>query len=208
MRCKVQTTSPSEYDYIQYALVEKHVNSTKLCHSNYQLDFLSVLLIQYKSQQSIWIGCQVENHLFSAINGRAYGNLEGLKVCAGDLVEWHVISFGESEGLHGVTFLGNNVMISKLHRDNQLVMSGLSFTALMHVQNLGRWGIICHNNNHFEKGMKALYDAEACGSSYTPYIPSSGTIRRYYIGAIETKWNYASITTNPLTGKNLSDANQ
>ena len=75
--------------------------------------------------------------ILSAINGRSYGNLEGLDVCQNDDVMWHVLSFGRGDIPHGVTFNGNNVLIDGINRDSHMSVSGLAFTAIMHPDNVG-----------------------------------------------------------------------
>ena len=78
-------------------------------------------------------------HYILAINGRSYGNLEGLNVCKGEQVVWHVMSFGQTDGLHSVTFNGNNVMIGGVYRDSHVTIPGVSFTAMMHADNVGKY---------------------------------------------------------------------
>ena len=72
-----------------------------------------------------------------AINGRSYGNLEGLSTCKFDTVSWHVLSFGDTEDLHGVKFNGNNLLINGVYTDSHVSISGLTFTGIMHAQNEG-----------------------------------------------------------------------
>ena len=50
-----------------------------------------------------------------------------------------MMSFGQTDGLHSVTFNGNNVMIGGVNRDSHVTISGLSFTAMMHPDNIGKW---------------------------------------------------------------------
>ena len=70
---------------------------------------------------------------------------------------------------------------------------------------VGNWSISCHNDEHFEKGMKAMYSVEPCGTYSGPFYQESGTTRTYYIAAVERKWNYSPNTIHPLTGENYSD---
>ena len=67
-----------------------------------------------------------------------YGNLAGLDLCNHQHVVWHVLSFGQTDGLHGVTFNGNNVLIEGINRDSHVSISGLAFTAFMTVDNIGK----------------------------------------------------------------------
>ena len=51
---------------------------------------------------------------------------------------WYILSFGQTDGIHGVTFNGNNVLISGTNRDSYVTMSGMSFTAIMDANNNGK----------------------------------------------------------------------
>lgn len=52
--------------------------------------------------------------IFLDINGRSYGNLEGLEMCVGDKVSWHLIGLGTQTDIHPVHFFGNT--LSKINR--------------------------------------------------------------------------------------------
>lgn len=147
----------------------------------------------------------VESNIMSSINGRSYGNLANLAVCKGTRVAWHVLSFGQTEGLHGVTFNGNNVKISGTNRDSHISISALSFSALMDVENIGKWSIYCHNNDHFEAGMKAIYTVDHCGNQEPAYQQVSGVTRTYYIAAVERPWNYSPKTMRTMSGEDYSN---
>lgn len=149
----------------------------------------------------------VESNVMRSINGRAYGNLEGLDVCMNEKVVWHILSFGQTEGNHGVTFNGNNVVIDDVNRDSHVIISGVGYSAVMTPNNAGNWSVHCHNDNHFGAGMKAIYHVNACGQTTNVYYPSSGVTRRYYIAAVERKWNYSPKTVHPMTNTNYSDPN-
>ena len=41
------------------------------------------------------------------VNGYLYGNLQGLNICLGDKVDWHIMSFGTEADIHTVYFHGN-----------------------------------------------------------------------------------------------------
>lgn len=53
----------------------------------------------------------------SAINGRMYGNLEGLEMCAGDKVMWYTFGLGAEVDIHGVHFEGNTFKKQGTTRD-------------------------------------------------------------------------------------------
>ena len=67
-----------------------------------------------------------------------YGNLGGLDLYQHQKVAWHILSFGETDGMHGVAFNGNNVMIEGVYRPSQVIVSGLAFAAYMEVESIGK----------------------------------------------------------------------
>ncbi|XP_052815429.1 hephaestin-like isoform X3 [Mya arenaria] len=146
----------------------------------------------------------VESNFMRAVNGLAYGNLEGLDVCRDDNVVWHVLSFGQTEGNHVVTFNGNNVVIDGTFRDSHVIISGQTFSALMKPDNVGNWSLYCHNTYHYDAGMTAMYHVDKCGAAYRTFYPTTGNVRHYYIAAIERKWDYSPDTIFPLDGSNYS----
>ena len=42
----------------------------------------------------------MESNLMHAVNGRFYGNLEGLDLCIGDKVAWYLAAFGNTVDMH------------------------------------------------------------------------------------------------------------
>ena len=42
----------------------------------------------------------VNSNKMSAINGRVFGNLEGLEMCVGDKVSWHLYGMGTDSDVH------------------------------------------------------------------------------------------------------------
>ncbi|XP_052788746.1 ferroxidase HEPHL1-like [Mya arenaria] len=148
----------------------------------------------------------VASNVMSAINGFSYGNLEGLSLCRYENVVWHVLSFGSTESLHVVTFNGNNVVIDGRSRDSHVIISGQAFNAFMKPDNDGTWSLHCHNSVEYNAGMTALYHVEACGSpNPPPFLERTGRTRRYFIAAVERKWNYCPNTSHPLDGMDIAD---
>lgn len=147
----------------------------------------------------------MESNLMRSINGRSYGNLEGLTMCTNERVVWYQCSFGLTEGNHVVTFNGNNVLIDGVYKDSQVIISGMTVTAVMQPNNIGNWSVHCHNDAHFDAGMKAVYQVKSCESKYPPFFMTSGKTRHYFIGAVEEKWNYSPRTIHPITEQNYSD---
>lgn len=55
--------------------------------------------------------------IIAAVNGRMYGNLLGLEMCAGDKVSWYTLGLGTEVDLHGVYFEGNTFKRQSTTRD-------------------------------------------------------------------------------------------
>ena len=77
----------------------------------------------------------------TAINGRSYANLEGLNMCQGDAVAWHILAVGANEALHGIKFNGNNILTNGVNRDSYIAVPGGTFTGLMHAENVGMYPV-------------------------------------------------------------------
>ena len=82
---------------------------------------------------------------------------------------------------------------------------GMSASFTMVANNAGRWALECKVNDHYMAGMKALYNVRACGSSGAKAKTVTGVIRTFFIGIIETEWNYADSDKNMLTGDKLDE---
>lgn len=80
--------------------------------------------------------------LFSAINGRMYGNLEGLLMCKGDNVVWNILGVGRSIDLHTAYFHGNNFLHRGMYRDTVTVVPSILYSVTMKAENEGKFGSI------------------------------------------------------------------
>uniref|UniRef100_A0A8C5DCQ1 ferroxidase n=1 Tax=Gouania willdenowi TaxID=441366 RepID=A0A8C5DCQ1_GOUWI len=58
-----------------------------------------------------------ESNKMHAVNGRMYGNLHGLEMCAGDKVAWYTFGLGTEVDIHGVYFEGNTFERQSTTRD-------------------------------------------------------------------------------------------
>lgn len=73
----------------------------------------------------------------TGINGRGYGNLEGLRVLNNDRVSWHLIGLGTESDLHSVHFHGNTLVKDGGRVDTIAVFPGTTATAIMTADNPG-----------------------------------------------------------------------
>ncbi|XP_033756941.1 hephaestin-like protein [Pecten maximus] len=152
----------------------------------------------------------VASNRMHSINGRMYGNLQGLDMCIGDDVTWHVASVGDFVSMHGTYFHGNTMKIDGSNRASKVVIPGSSFTGEMVPDNAGDWQIVCRTNFHFRTGMRVQYHVKSCGGYRNDAIYDvygRGTTRHYYIAAVNITWDYAPGNMDLITGHNLSDPN-
>ncbi|GBM15077.1 Hephaestin-like protein [Araneus ventricosus] len=97
-----------------------------------------------------------------AINGRMYGNLEGLTMCKGDRVVWNILGVGRSIDLHTAYFHGNNFLHQGIYRDTVTVLPSILYAVTMTAENEGDWIVECRTNSHLTGGMRALYRVTEC----------------------------------------------
>jgi hypothetical protein len=57
-----------------------------------------------------------------------YGNLEGLDVCVGERVAWHLIGAGDRFNMHGANFHGLALDLSGNHINAKVVIPGTALT--------------------------------------------------------------------------------
>ncbi|GFR24902.1 hephaestin-like protein [Trichonephila clavata] len=147
----------------------------------------------------------IESNQMHSINGRVFGNLEGLRMCVGDKISWHVATYGKAIDLHTPYFHGNTFQIQGRFRDTINVAPSTHYTVVMHADNPGTWALDCRVNNHFAGGMRAIYHVEECGGSlpHAPLFYDPKKVREYYIAAIEVEWDYAPINRHIVDGSNL-----
>ena len=75
----------------------------------------------------------------SAINGRGYGNLQGLDMCKGERVMWHLLGLGANEALHVPVINGNNLRIDNINRDSHILVPEMSVSGEMMADNAGKF---------------------------------------------------------------------
>lgn len=68
----------------------------------------------------------------TAVNGLMYGNLPGLRMCAGDNVVWYTFGLGTEVDVHGVFFEGNTFQRQKTTRDIVNVFPHTTAVVTMH----------------------------------------------------------------------------
>ncbi|ELK23585.1 Ceruloplasmin [Myotis davidii] len=97
---------------------------------------------------------------FPAINGRMFGNLQGLTMHAGDEVNWYLMGMGNEIDLHSVHFHGHSFQYK--HRgvyssDVFDIFPGTYQTLEMVPRTPGIWLLHCHVTDHIHAGMETTY---------------------------------------------------
>ncbi|XP_023699633.1 ceruloplasmin [Paramormyrops kingsleyae] len=131
-----------------------------------------------------------ESNKMHSINGYMYGNLQGLKMCKGETVSWHISGLGSEVDIHGIHFDGNRVMYRGTRRDVVNVFPHISHTVIMNADSIGTFGLACKTIDHYLGGMRANYTVEKCrwwDSKPDLYLHH----KTYYIAAVETEWDYS-----------------
>ncbi|KAG8511404.1 Ceruloplasmin [Galemys pyrenaicus] len=138
---------------------------------------------------------EVSNQMH-AINGRIFGNNQGLTVHVGDEVNWYLIGMGSEVDLHTVHFHGHSFEYTDfgLYRSDVYDLPpGVFQTIKMYPRDAGTWLFHCHVNDHIDAGMESTYTILLLGTFLLLYNRSAwAKDKHYYIGIIETNWNYAS----------------
>ena len=102
---------------------------------------------------------QLSNRM-NAINGRVFGNVEGLVMQEGDVVAWYLLGLGSSFDYHPVHFHGQTFThrSDRTHRGDVLeVFPSTSAAVEMVCDNPGTWIVHCHFSDHVTGGMEATY---------------------------------------------------
>lgn len=150
----------------------------------------------------------IASNLMTSINGFSFANLPGLDMTAGERVTWHVADLGKDTDQHTAYFHQLTFVLEGRRMDSVPLFPGVAQTIMTTPDNPGTWLIECETNTHFTHGMTALYTVSQPSSSN----PSSGedsseegTVRTYYIAAIEMEWDYTPDLYDPVRSQPLTD---
>jgi FtsP/CotA-like multicopper oxidase with cupredoxin domain len=95
--------------------------------------------------------------LFYTINGLIEGNLPILTMKRGERVRWYLFASSNDDDVHTPHWHGETVICNHMRADTvQLTPMGMA-VADMVPDNPGTWLFHCHNNDHMEGGMVALF---------------------------------------------------
>lgn len=101
-----------------------------------------------------------ESNLMHGINGRIYGNNNGIEMYNGDVAAWYILGMGTEIDIHTVHFHGQT-LIHKQQIANRVdvieVFPGISETLEMQADNPGTWLLHCHISDHLQAGMETVF---------------------------------------------------
>ncbi|XP_070094394.1 ceruloplasmin isoform X4 [Equus przewalskii] len=102
----------------------------------------------------------IESNKMHAINGRLFGNLQGLTMHVGDEVNWYLMGMGNEIDLHSVHFHGHSFQYKlkgAYSSDVFDIFPGTYQTLEMFPATPGIWLLHCHVTDHIHAGMETTY---------------------------------------------------
>lgn len=134
-----------------------------------------------------------ESNLMHAVNGRMYGNLQGLQMCAGDKVVWYTFGLGTEADIHGVYFEGNTFKKQSTTRDTLNLFPHTTATAIMQPNTPGVHEVSCRVTDHFSAGMRQQYRVDLCPRHKLELTYKGGPTKivQYFISADEIVWDFS-----------------
>ncbi|XP_068600136.1 ferroxidase HEPHL1-like [Brachionichthys hirsutus] len=133
-----------------------------------------------------------ESNKMHAVNGRMYGNLPGLEMCAGDRVMWYTFGLGTEADIHGVYFEGNTFKKQSTRRDTVSVFPHTTAAVAMQPMTPGVYEVSCRVTDHFSAGMRQQYKVNVWPHRNVKQMSTKPTkIVQYFISAEEIEWDYS-----------------
>lgn len=127
-----------------------------------------------------------------SINGRLFGNLEGLDMRQGERVRWYLGALGEETGLHTAHWHGARVREEgRRVVDVISLLPGETKTADHLADHPGTWLLHCHISDHMMEGMFANYTVHPADAK-APADPFLGSTT-----ATSLRWTSAEINAGP-----------
>nr|XP_009861868.1 hephaestin-like protein isoform X2 [Ciona intestinalis]XP_026695027.1 hephaestin-like protein isoform X1 [Ciona intestinalis] len=132
-----------------------------------------------------------ESNLMHSINGRMYGNLDGMDICVDEQTVFHMMAIGTKTDLHSVKLDGVNTKINGVNTGAVDLFPHISKTVLVQGELPGTGMLFCRVNDHLAGGMMTSYTASYCNNqNINNNHAESTTVKTYYIAAEETFWDY------------------
>lgn len=102
----------------------------------------------------------IESNKMHGINGRLYGNLQGLVMTQGQKVDWYLLGMGNEVDMHTVHFHAETFTYKtdRVHRADVFdLFPGTFQTVEMVAGNPGTWLLHCHVTDHIHAGMETTF---------------------------------------------------
>ncbi|XP_029957075.1 hephaestin-like protein 1 [Salarias fasciatus] len=133
-----------------------------------------------------------ESNNMHAVNGRMYGNLHGLEMCAGDRVSWYTFGLGTEVDIHGIYFEGNTFKKQSTTRDTVNLFPHTTAYVAMQPDVVGVHEVSCRVTDHYSAGMRQIYRVNHCPHKKVKHTQTQPTkIVQYFISADEVEWDYS-----------------
>lgn len=133
-----------------------------------------------------------------SINGRLFGNLDGLEMREGERIRWYLGALGEENGLHTAHWHGARVLEEgRRVVDVVSLLPGETKVADQLADNPGTWLLHCHVSDHMMEGMFTNFvvrpkDAEAPPDAFLGSTTGASL-----------QWTQAEINTSPIADADL-----
>lgn len=99
-----------------------------------------------------------------AINGRIFGNLQGIEMVEGERVRWYLFALGTDPDVHTAHWHGARLKDALGHSTDVIeLMPGTMKSADMLADNPGDWMIHCHVGDHMMEGMYGNFTVQPKG---------------------------------------------
>jgi len=145
----------------------------------------------------------VKSNKMYSINGRVFGNLQGLDMCLGDKISWHLYGIGTDTDVHAAYFHGQTFTIDKHLKSISTLLAATFVTGTMTAVNPGTWLLNCMVTSNYDGGMYALFNVTKCARDFDTPVARGGKTRKYFIAAEEKRWNYGPSGIDKMTGEDL-----
>lgn len=89
------------------------------------------------------------------MNGYIFSNNPTYEMCENDNVIWYVTAYGSAS--HVFHMHGNGITYEGINQYAVSINDGVGKTLIMSATDIGLWQVICHVNNHHQKGMVSNY---------------------------------------------------
>lgn len=108
-----------------------------------------------------------------AINGRTFGNLQGMEMNEGERVRWYLFGLGSEQDFHTAHWHGMTVVEEGRRRTDVVdLLPATMKVADMHAKNPGSWLTHCHVAEHMLEGMFTRYTIHPRGTQGVSRSPA------------------------------------